>query len=113
MPRALVIPRTSLLADARRRTFGLLDGRLFDECLRLVVQVPCLGRRGGGHGPQQRCSSNELLARSRGRAWIVNVEVGVDAVAGLLAQLTRAFATRGGFSRDGGAKQPHRAVLFC
>jgi hypothetical protein len=31
----------------------------------------------------------------------------------LLAQLTRAFATRSGFSRDGGTEQPHRAVFFC
>ncbi len=47
--------------------------------------------------------SNEFLARSRGCVWIVDVEVDVDAIAGLLAQLTRAFAARGGFSRDGGA----------
>jgi hypothetical protein len=31
----------------------------------------------------------------------------------LLAQLTRAFTTRGGLSRDGGTEQPHRAVFFC
>jgi hypothetical protein len=30
----------------------------------------------------------------------------------LSAQLTRAFATCGCFPRDGGAKQPHCAVLF-
>jgi hypothetical protein len=30
----------------------------------------------------------------------------------LPAQFTSAFATRGSFPRDGGAKQPHRAVLF-
>jgi hypothetical protein len=30
----------------------------------------------------------------------------------LPSQLTRAFAARGGFSRDRGAKQPHRAVFF-
>jgi hypothetical protein len=45
------------------------------------------------------------LACSWGRARVVNVEVGVDALAGLLAQLARAFAARGGFSSDGGAKQ--------
>jgi hypothetical protein len=106
-------PRTSLVTNARRRTFGLLDGRLFDECLRLSVQVPCLRRRGGGHGPQQRRSSNELLAPSRGRVRIVDVEVGVDAVAGLSTQLPRVFAARGGFSGDGGPKQPYRAVLLC
>jgi hypothetical protein len=54
-----------LLVDAGRRAFGLLDGRLLDERLRLAVQVPRLGRRGGGHGLQQRCSCDELLARSR------------------------------------------------
>jgi hypothetical protein len=43
------------------------------------------------------------LARG-GRAWIVNFEVGVDALAGLLAQLVRAFATRRGFPSDGGTK---------
>jgi hypothetical protein len=86
---------------------------LLDECLRLAVQVPRLGRRGGGHGPQQCRGSNELLARSRGRVRIVDVEVGFDAITGLPAQLTRAFGTRGGFSRDGGVKQPHRAVFFC
>jgi hypothetical protein len=57
---------------------------------------------------QQRASGS-----LKGRAWIVDVEVGVDAVAGLLAQLTRVFAAHGGFSRDGGTEQPHRAVFFC
>jgi hypothetical protein len=47
-----------------------------------------------------------------GRIWVVDVEVGVDAVTGLPAQFTRAFAARGGFPRDGGAKQPHRAEFF-
>jgi hypothetical protein len=101
------------LVDAGRRAFGLLDARLLDECLRLAVQVPRFGRRGGGHGPQQCRGGNELLACSRGRVWIVDVEVGVDAIAGLPAQLARAFATRGGFSCNRGAKQSHRAVLFC
>jgi hypothetical protein len=73
------------LADAGRRALGLLDGRLLDECLRLAVQVPRLGRRGGGHGPQQRRGGDELLARSQGRVWIVDIEVGVDAIAGLPA----------------------------
>jgi hypothetical protein len=49
--RAAVIPGTALLAYAGRRAFGLLYGRLLDERLRLAVQVPCLGRRGRGHGP--------------------------------------------------------------
>jgi hypothetical protein len=89
-----------------------LDGHLFDERLRLVVQVPCLGRRGGRHGPQQRRGSNELLARSRRRDRIVDVEVGVDAVTGLSTQLPRTFAARGGFSGDEGPKQPNRAVLL-
>jgi hypothetical protein len=50
--RAPVIPRAPLLTDAGRRAFGLLDGHLLDERLRLAVQVSRLGRRGGGHGPQ-------------------------------------------------------------
>jgi hypothetical protein len=89
-----------------------LDGRLFDERLRLAVQVPHLGCRRGGHGPQQCRGGTKLLARSWGPVWIVDVEVGVDAIAGLPAQLSRAFAAHGGLPRDGGAKQPHRAVLF-
>jgi hypothetical protein len=43
---------------------------------------------------------------------MVDVEVGVDAVAGLSAQLTRALAAHGGLPRDGGSEQPHRAVFF-
>jgi hypothetical protein len=101
-----------LLADAGRRALSLLDGRLLDECLRFTVQVPCLGCRGGGNGPQQRCGGDELLARSRRRVWVVNVEISVDAVAGLYAQLTRAFAARGGLPRHRGAEQPHRPILF-
>jgi hypothetical protein len=51
------------------------------------------------------------LARG-GRAWIVDVEVGADAVMGLSAQLACAFVARGCFSGDGGPKQPHRTVLL-
>jgi hypothetical protein len=43
---------------------------------------------------------------------VVDVKVGVDALEGLLAQLTRALAARGSFPSDGGAKQPYRAVLL-
>jgi hypothetical protein len=50
--RAAVIPHAALLANAGRRAFGLLQGRLFIERLRLAVQVLCLGCRGSGHGPQ-------------------------------------------------------------
>jgi hypothetical protein len=89
-----------------------LDGRLLDKRLRLAVQVPRLGHQGGGHGPQQYRGSNELLARSWGRARIVDIEVRVDAIAGLSAQLACAFVARGGFPSDGGSKQPHRAVLL-
>jgi hypothetical protein len=49
---------------------------------------------------------------ARGACLDVDVEVGVDAIVGLPAQLSRSFAARGGFPRDGGAKQPYRAVLF-
>jgi hypothetical protein len=71
-----------------------LHGRLLDECLRLAVQVLRLGHRGSGHGSQQHRSHDELLARSRGCVQIVDVEVGVDAIMGLPAQLTRAFTAR-------------------
>jgi hypothetical protein len=53
------------------------------------------------------------LACSQGRVRIVDVEVCVDAIAGLPAQLACAFAARRDFSRDRGTKQSHRAVLFC
>jgi hypothetical protein len=99
--------------DAGRRALGLLDVRFLDERLRLAVQVPRLWCRRGGHGLQQRRGGDELLARSWGRIRVVDVEVGVDAVTGLPAQFTRGFAARRSFPRDGGAKQPHRAVLFC
>jgi hypothetical protein len=110
--RTPVVPRAPLLTDAGCRALGLLNGRLLDERLRLAVQVPRLGRRGGGHDPQQRRGGNELLARLWGRVRVVNIEVGVDAIAGLSAQLARTFTARGGFPGDGGPKQPHRAVLL-
>jgi hypothetical protein len=73
----------------------------------------CRFRASGVEGTgMARRGGNELLARSWGRIRVVDVEVGVNAVTGLPAQFTRAFAARGGFPRDGGAKQPHRAVLF-
>jgi hypothetical protein len=59
-------PTHSPVDECGTPSFRLLDGRLLDERLRLAVQVPRLGRRGGGHGPQQCCGSDELLARSRG-----------------------------------------------
>jgi hypothetical protein len=102
-----------MLANAGRRALSLLDGRLLDERLRLTVQVLRLGCRGGGHGPQQRCGGDELLARSRGRVWVVDVEIGVDAVAGLYAQLPHALAARRGFPRHRGAEQPHRPIFLC
>jgi hypothetical protein len=80
-----VVPRIALLAYAGCRAFGLLHDRLLDECPCLMVQVSCLGRRGCGHGPEPRRNCDELLARSRWRVWVVDVEVGVDALAGLLA----------------------------
>jgi hypothetical protein len=89
-----------------------LHGRLLDESLHLAVQVSRLGCRGGWHGSQQCRGCHELLACSWGRACVVDVEVGVDALARLLAQLTRASVAHGGFSSDGGAKQSHRVVLL-
>jgi hypothetical protein len=46
--RAAVIPRAALLANVGSRAFGLLQGRLFIERLRLAVQVLCLGVEGAG-----------------------------------------------------------------
>jgi hypothetical protein len=83
--RSTVIPRATLLANAGRQAFGLLHDRLLNERLRLMVQVLRLGRRGSGHGPQQLRSFDELLTRSRGRVWVVDIEVGVDALADLPA----------------------------
>jgi hypothetical protein len=111
-PARPIVPRIPLLADAGRRALGLIDGRLLDERLCLTVQVPRLGCRGGGHGPQQRRGSNELLARSRRCIWVVDVEIGVDAVAGMYAQLTRTFAARRGFPCHRGEEQPYRPILF-
>jgi hypothetical protein len=85
---------------------------LLDERLCLAVQVLRLGRRWGGHGPQQRHDCDELLARSRGSVQIIDVVVGVDALTGLLAQLACAFSVRGSLSNDGGTKQSYRAVLL-
>jgi hypothetical protein len=39
-----------------------------------MVQVLRLGRRGSGHGPQQRRSCDELLAHSRGRVRVVDLK---------------------------------------
>jgi hypothetical protein len=44
------------------------------------------------------------LARSRRRGWVVDVEVGIDALASLFAQLARTLAVRECFLGDGGAK---------
>jgi hypothetical protein len=73
------------MANAGHRALGLLHGRLLDERLRLVVQIPHLGRRRSEHGSQQCRSCDELLACSWRRARIVDIEVGIDAIAGLLA----------------------------
>jgi hypothetical protein len=110
--RTPIAPRVRLLADAGRRALGLLDGRLLDERLRLTVQVPRLGCREGWHGPQQRYGGDELLARSWRRVWDIDVKIGVDAVAGLYAQLPHALAALRGFPRHRGAEQPHRPILF-
>jgi hypothetical protein len=98
-----VVPRAALLVYAGRRAFGLLHGRLLDKLLRLAVQVPRLGCRGCGHGPQQRCGCDEHLTRAQWRVWVFDIEVGVNAIACLLAQLAHVFATRGGLSGNGGA----------
>jgi hypothetical protein len=81
-----------------------LHGRLLDERLRLAVQVPRLGRRRSGHGSKQCRGCDELLALLWGSARVVDVKVGVDALAALLAKLTRAIAARESLSSDGSAK---------
>jgi hypothetical protein len=43
---------------------------------------------------------------------VVDIEVDVDALAGLPAQLTRMFAARRGLSCDDGAQEPHLPVFF-
>jgi hypothetical protein len=81
-----------------------LYGRLLDERLRLAVQVSHLGRRRCGLRLEQRRSCDQHLAYARWHVWVVDVEVGVDALAGLFAQLTHTFAVRGGFPSDGGVQ---------
>jgi hypothetical protein len=73
------------MAYAGHRALGLLHGRLLDEGLRLAAQVSCLRCRGFGHGPEQRHCCDELLAWSQQCVLVVDVEVGVDALTGLLA----------------------------
>jgi hypothetical protein len=77
------------------------------------MQVLRLGSRGSGHGPQQRHGCNEFLTRSRGCLRVVDVEVRVDAFTGLPTQPAHAFASCGGLSSDGGAKQSYHTVLLC
>jgi hypothetical protein len=80
-----VIPRAALMAYAGRRAFGLLHSHLLNEGLRLAVQVAFLRCRGRGHGAEQCCRCNELLACTRRRVQVVDIEVSVDALVGLLA----------------------------
>jgi hypothetical protein len=49
------------------------------------VQVTGFGCRGREHGSEQRCRCNELLNHARRCVRVVDVEVGVDTLAGLLA----------------------------
>jgi hypothetical protein len=67
-------------------------------------QCRFLERRGHGHGSEQRRCYDELLTRAQWSVWVVDIEVGVDALAGLLAQLAHVFAARRGFSGNGGAQ---------
>jgi hypothetical protein len=81
----VVVPRAGLMAYVGHRAFGMLHSRLLDEGLRLMAQVACLGRREFGHGLEQHRCCDELLACSRWCVRIVDIEVSVDALAGLLA----------------------------
>jgi hypothetical protein len=69
-------------------------------CSMSAYVLRCRFRASGVEGAGMARGRGELLARSWGRAWVVDVEVGVDALAGLLAQLARAFAARGGFPSE-------------
>jgi hypothetical protein len=89
-----VVPRTALLAYVGCRAFGLLHSRQLDDSLRLAVQVTCLGCRGCGHGSEQQRYCNEILTRAWWRVRVVDVEVGVDMLASLVAELAHAFAAR-------------------
>jgi hypothetical protein len=51
------------------------------------------------------------MALSRRHVRVVDVEVSVDVVARLPAQLAHAFTARGSFSSDGSSKQSHHMVL--
>jgi hypothetical protein len=101
---AAVVPRAALLVYVGRRALGLLHGCLLDESMRLAVQVSHLRCRGRGHGPEQHLSCDELLTRAWCSVWVVNIEVGVDALTGLHAQLEHAFAARRVFSDDRGTQ---------
>jgi hypothetical protein len=82
---ATIIRRIGLVAYAGCGALGLLHSRLLDKGLRLTVQVACLGRRWLGHGLEQRHRCDELLACPGQCVRIANVEVSVDALAGLPA----------------------------
>jgi hypothetical protein len=80
-----VVPRTGLMAYAGRRALCLLHGRLLDEGMHLATQVVSLRCRGFGHGPEQRCCCDELLACSQRCVRVVDIEVGIDTLVGLPA----------------------------
>jgi hypothetical protein len=73
------------MAYAGHQALGLLHGCLLDEGMRLAAQVACLRCRGFGHGLEQRRRCDELLAFSRWCVLVVDIEVGIDALAGLPA----------------------------
>jgi hypothetical protein len=52
------------------------------------------------------------MARSRRHVRIVDVEVSIDVVTRLPAQLAHVFAVRGSFSSNGSSKQSHHMVLL-
>jgi hypothetical protein len=77
-------------------------------CSMSVCASRCRFRASGVEGAGMARSSVAAgmrfwLARG-GRAWVVDVKVGVDALAGLFTQFARTLAARGGFPGDGGAK---------
>jgi hypothetical protein len=65
-----------------------------------------------GHGSEQCCHCDELLARLWRFVQVVNVEVSIDTLTGLPARLSCMFAARRGFSHDGGSQEPHLPLLI-
>jgi hypothetical protein len=109
--RAPVVLRASLLADARRRAFSLLHGHLLNECLRLAVQVLASGVEGVGMARSSVATAMSFWL-ARGGVFVLLMSKSALIRSRACLPDARAFAARGRFSSDGGAKQSHRVVLL-